>query len=248
VTLLRLRFAFVALVATSSCSSSKSTDVNHGTEGTRVLFIGSSYLYYYDIPGFVQALADSAGGEKLAVGIIAGPDMALIDHLNEGTAARAIAQGGWAWVVLQQGPSSVEVNRDTLRLATRLFADEIARVNARPALFSAWPSASRRQDFDRAIESYRLAATDVNGLFLPVASAWLAAWESDPAVALYADGLHPSAEGSYLSALVIYAELLRKNPTGLPARLRSTSGQSLVIGPATAKLLQAAAAKVTGFQ
>src|SRR6185503_4440423 len=30
-------------------------------EGRRVLFIGNSYLYLQDIPGIVQALADSAG-------------------------------------------------------------------------------------------------------------------------------------------------------------------------------------------
>ena len=40
-------------------------------------------------------------------------------------------------VVLQQGPSSVEVNRDTLRQATREFAVEIVRVHGKPALFSA---------------------------------------------------------------------------------------------------------------
>ena len=152
------------------------------------------------------------------------------------------------WVVLQQGPSSVDVNRDTLRIATKLFGDEITRANARPALFSAWPTASRREDFPRAIESYTLAANDVSGLLLPVAAAWVAAWDTTPALALYADPLHPSVEGAYLSALVVYAQLLEKTPKGLPATLRLNSGRTLTIDPNMAALLQQAAAEATGRQ
>ena len=232
-----------------SCSTSATAPsaIRIDGEGRKVLFIGNSYLYTRDIPGIVQALADSAGGDKLAVATIAGPDMALVDHWNEGTARRTIALGGWEWVVLQQGPSSVEVNRDSLRLMSRFFATEIAKVNARPALFSAWPTEVRRQDFDRAIESYNLAAADVNGLFLPVASAWLAEWLREPTAALYADGLHPSDDGAYLSALVVYARLLGKTPKGLPPTLTLHSGVVLRIDPASATQLQASAAEVTGF-
>jgi hypothetical protein len=214
-------------------------------EGRRALFIGNSYTYSADIPGIVQAFADSAGGDKIAVETVAGPDMALIDHWNEGTAKREIAKGGWEWVVLQQGPSSVEVNRDSLRLLTRRFADEIARVGARPVLFSAWPSASRRQDFPRAIESYTLAAADVSGLLLPVAAGWIAAWDRNSNAQLYADDLHPSAAGAYLSALVIYSRLLGKSPVGLPATLRLHSGAPISIDATLAATLQAAAAEVT---
>jgi len=210
-------------------------------EGRRVLFIGNSYLYFGDIPGIVRALADSAGGDELAVKTVAGANLALIDHWKEGTAVREIRKGGWEWVVLQQGPSSVGINRDSLRLVTKLFADEIAAVGATPALFSAWPSQPRRQDFARAIESYTLAAADVDGLLLPVASAWLAAWERDPGLALYADGLHSSTAGAYLSALVIYSRLLDASPRGLPGTLRLASGGTVSVDVERAALLQEAA-------
>jgi hypothetical protein len=147
-------------------------------------------------------------------------------------------------VVLQQGPSSTALNRDTLLIATRHFAGEIGRVTARPALFSAWPAQQRRQDFERAIESYSLAAADVNGLFLPVASAWLATWRRDPSVALYADGLHPSPAGAYLSALVIYARLLGRSPRGLPGTLTLRSGRIVSVPGDLAAVLQEAAHEV----
>jgi hypothetical protein len=237
----------VSLLIASACLGTAPAEPEPIGEGRRALFIGNSYLYTLDIPGIVQALADSAGGDKIAVATVAGPNLALIDHWRGAAAREAIARGGWEWVVLQQGPSSVEVNRDSLRLVARLFADDIAKVGAQPALFSAWPTADRTQDFPRAIESYTLAAADVNGLLLPVASAWLAAWSRDPALQLYADGLHASAAGAYLSALVIYSRLLGKTPIGLPARVQLRSGVVISIPSQTVAVLQAAAAEVTQF-
>jgi hypothetical protein len=216
-------------------------------EGRRALFIGNSYTYSTDIPGLVQAMADSAGGDKLAVETVAGPDMALVDHWYEGTATREIAEGGWEWVVLQQGPSSTEVNRDSLRTLTKMFGAEISKVSAKAALFSAWPSATRQQDFDRAIESYTLAAADVSGIVLPVAASWKKAWESDPTLQMYADGLHPSAVGAYLTAATIYSKLLNKTPKGLPFTIRTRAGVQITIPQATGVILQNAAATVNGF-
>ena len=242
-----IRATVAALALLPSCGTSNIAGTLSG-EGRRALFIGNSYLYTQDIPGIVQALADSAKGDQIAVQTIAGPDMALIDHWNGGDARREIAKSGWEWVVLQQGPSSVEVNRDTLRLATKLFASEMARVGAHPALFSAWPSESRKQDFDRAIDSYTVAAADVNGLLLPVAAAWLAAWRRNPSLQLYVDGLHPSVAGAYLSGLVVYSRLLGKTPVGLPSTLRLRSGRLLTVDRETAALLQDAAAEATGIR
>ena len=241
-------FALLGMAAVGCLSSPTSPGPQLIGEGRPVLFIGNSYLYTKDVPGIVQALADSAGGDKLAVMTIVGPNYALIDHWKEGTARSQIGEHAFEWVVLQQGPSSVEINRDSLRLVTKLFADEMAKEgSAMPALFSAWPNAERRQDFTRAIESYTLAAADVNGILLPVASGWLAAWDRVSTLQLYEDELHPSNEGAYLAALVIYAELLGKSPIGLPATLRTHGGVTIAIDPTTATTLQDAAAAVTNL-
>jgi hypothetical protein len=210
--------------------------------GPAVLFIGNSYTYVNDVPGMVQALAVAAG-TPLAVETVANPDYALIDHWNGGSSARSeIAKGGWTFVVLQQGPSSVEVNRDSLRLTARLFDAEVKKAGGTSALFSAWPTQDRRVDFPRAIESYRLAASDVSGVLLPVAGAWLAAWDRDPTLALYAnDGLHASVAGSYLTALVIFARLTDKSPVGAPSQLTLANGARVSVAPQVASVLPAAA-------
>jgi hypothetical protein len=237
------RAAAAALLA-ASCTASTASGPQLIGEGRHVLFIGNSLTYVNDVPGIVQALADSARGDRLAVASVTAPDFALVDHWTAGAAQRAIASDTWEFVVLQQGPSSVEANRDTLRMFAAQFANEIAKAGGRAALYSAWPTRDRRQDFPRAIESYALAADDVHGIMLPVATAWLAAWDRDPSLQLYAaDGLHASTAGSYLAALVIYARLLNRTPVGLPATLRLASGATISIDSSVAATLQAAAAQ-----
>jgi hypothetical protein len=47
------------------------------------------------------------------------PDFSLDDHLQRGDVARAVAGGGWSFVVLQQGPSALLESRVQLRASVR---------------------------------------------------------------------------------------------------------------------------------
>ena len=133
-----------------------------------------------------------------------------------------------------------------------LLLDYAARFDAivreqggRSALFSVWPAYSRRGDFDRAIESYALAADEVNGVMLPAATAWLEAWKRDPELRLYQDDLHPTQAGTYLAALVIASRLYGRAPAEFPAEFAvpapGWTGPAVPIDPAVAATLRAAA-------
>jgi hypothetical protein len=122
-----------------------------------------------------------------------------------------------------------------LRLALYLAAA------GRSALLMIWPESSRFTVFDDVRESYRLAAEEVGGLFLPAGEAWRTAWAVDPQLGLYGpDGYHPSPLGTYLAALVVY-----EGVTGHDARLLPdgavVAGQSLRLPPSRVQLLQEAA-------
>ena len=222
-------------------------------EGRPILFIGNSLTYVNDLPLIVEALADSVPGltpsQRLAPSMAAFPDYALEDHWTDGTAVRAIDQGKWSVVVLQQGSSALEASRVNLRQWTKKFDERIRAAGARTAMYAVWPLASRQFDFDRVNESYTLAATDVNGMLFPVGEAWRAAWRRDPNLELYAsDGLHPSVYGSYIGALVITSMLVDKSPVGMPARLVLRNGATLTIPASAAAVLQEAAAEaITKF-
>jgi len=241
-----MRISFLLVAAMLGCLGSSPTGTTKLVgEGTRILFIGNSLTYVNDVPGILQALADSASDEKLAVASRTLPNYALIDHWIEGVAPREIAKGGWGWVVMQQGWTPAGIYRDTLRLAARNFGAEISKVGAKAAMYQTWPPVDRPNQFAGSIESYELAAADIGGEVFPVARAWLATWERDRDIQLYSDGLHASVAGSYLAAIVMYACIFDRTPVGLPSAVRTRGGVVIRIDPGVARTLQEAAASVT---
>lgn len=232
-----------ATVAACSLTTDPAQVSHFGSGSRRILFVGNSLTAFNSMPGMVVALAESAKVSPLPLADLDWhPDFALIDHLITGEPQPLIANGHYDVVVLQQGPSSVEINRDSLRLWTKMFAPLIRAGGGVPTLLSVWPTIDRQVDFDRATESYRLAATDVNGTLVPGGEVWRAAWRRDPTLQFYAaDGLHPSALGSYAVALSVVGMLYERSAVGLAARIRTPDGTQFTVDAATARLLQDAA-------
>ncbi len=185
--------------------------------GHHVLFIGNSLTYFNDLPGTLAAVAASVS-DTIRVRTVAFPDYALIDHLARGEAQFALVQDRWEFVVLQQGPSTLAVNRDSLVLWTRMFAPLITAQGAKPALFMVWPDASRAAFFEACRLSYLAAADAVGGAFLPAGEVWRTALDSLPGLPLYgADDFHPSALGTYVAAITMYERFTRHDARALPA-------------------------------
>jgi|GEM_PF-1098386 len=197
-------FGFVLLLAGRAAAQPPS----------RVLFIGNSLTYWNDLPLLVEAMA-AAKGLSLSSEVVARADASLEDYWGDAIRGR-IRQGGFRWVVLQQGPSSLPESRANLREWTRRFAEEIRASGATPALYMVWPHRSRRAFFPQVIESYRLANADAEGVLLPAGEAWLAAWQLDSGLGLYSpNSLHPSRLGTYAAAATILSSLTGVSPIGL---------------------------------
>jgi hypothetical protein len=207
------------------------------TGGRRVLFIGNSLTYTWDLPRTIADLAASVDATELVYLTVAAPNYALEDHWYTGVSA-AIEPHDWDLVVMQQGPSSLPANAEHLRFWT-IKLDSVAKAHgARSALYQVWPADAYFGSFGAVRESYRNAALAVDGMFIPAGQAWLAAWEADPTFALYGyDGFHPSALGVYLTALVHFEMLYGRPATELPNVAR-VAGVNLDLSPTKVALLQ----------
>jgi len=208
-----------------------------------ILFVGNSLTYTNDLPGMLEALADSATEGSVHAGVYAFANFGLEDHWVEGSAREAIGLGGWDVVVLQQGPSATEGRPSLLEYSQR-FDEEVSGTGGRTALYMVWPSEARSFDFDGVSESYTMAAQQIGGLLYPVGEAWRLAWQRDPSIELYGpDGFHPSQAGTYVAALVMLQQLTGHSPIGLPATFALRSGPTVSIPGETAAILQEAAAE-----
>lgn len=210
-----------------------------------VLFIGNSLTYYHDLPATVAGIA-AAAGDDIRVGMVAGPKLTLMDHLQPGGAAETVIRGGrWDFVVLQQGATTDSASRDTLILAAERFDTIIRSVGARPALYMVWPPADQPEGFCAARAAYQAAASAVGGVFLPAGSAWQDALQRDASLALYdPDGAHPAPLGTWLAAITIYDNLTGHDGRRL-APQAVVNGATLNLPTATVQLLQEVAHTAT---
>ena len=185
----------------------------------RILFIGNSLTYVNDLPSLVQSLGRNNPDRTVTVGSVAFPNYSLVDHWDRGDAQRAIANGPWDYVVLQQGPSALPESRAVLVEYAGKFAEEIRRAGARPAIYMVWPELDRAGDWDAVSASYAAAASAVDGVLLPGGEAIRSAYNADQSIPLFqGDNFHPAFAGSYAVALTMYARLTGESPLGLTSR------------------------------
>src|SRR3954471_14663435 len=138
--------AFIALLILA-CGGSTGPEPG-AAGGYRVLFIGNSLTYFNDLPGTVARLA-ATGDDTIHVQMVALPNFAVIDHANGmSNAVEVIRSGGWDYVVLQQGPTTTPIGRDTLVLAARERDADIRAAGGRAALLMVWPPADNLEGFD----------------------------------------------------------------------------------------------------
>lgn len=238
----RIRPLLVALgLALTACLANPVSSPEIPTSGgRRVLFVGNSLTYTWDLPRTIADLAASVGETPLVYMTVASPNFALEDHWATGIAG-AIEAHDWDLVVMQQGPSSLPANAENLRVWTIRLDSVAAAHGARSALYQVWPSDMYFGSFGAVRESYRNAAIAVDGMFIPAGQAWLTAWEADASFALYGyDGFHPSAVGVYLNALVHFEMIYGRPATDLP-KVARVAGVTLDLSPIKVARLQKAA-------
>lgn len=230
-------------LALSLCLFAATLPVAAGQPVVRVLFIGNSLTEYNDLPTMVEAVSRATGGPRIITRSVAAGGYSLEDHWLSERALLALADQDWDFVVLQQGPSSLESSRLLLRRDVAVWAEAIRASNAEPAVYMVWPDLSRLHAFPDVIESYRLAAADVGARLLPAGRAWQIAWSIEPGLDLYGpDGFHPSREGSLLAAIVIYEGLTGRSASAQAWKPRPRDRRSKVLPRSTPTVLLDAAA------
>jgi len=217
-----LRALTLLLLSNDLAACSPATAGDPPSTGS-ILFVGNSLTYFNDLPSLVSQVGRAAQ-DSVAVGMAAGPNLAVIDHTNGATDAVArIDGGGWAFVVLQQGPTPAGICRDTLIIAAMRLAPHVRGGGGRIALFLPWTRQGSPGSLAPAAESGTLAARAVGGVAIPVGLAWKLALEADSTLPLYGpDGYHPAPAGSLLAALTIYDRVFGRDVREIPAAVLAT--------------------------
>jgi len=196
-----MRFRLLVLSILLSISASK------GQDAISILFIGNSLTYYNNLPVLVEEEAKEKGF-KVKAEMVAKPNYAIIDHLEDGDVQQLIKTAKYDYVIVQQGPSSQPKGRKMLIDDGKKLAQLCNESNSKLCFFMVWPSLNYYSSFDGVIESHKLAAQANEAVLIPVGLVWQQHFKETGKYDYYGlDGFHPSLEGSKVAARVIVETL-----------------------------------------
>ena len=200
----------------------------------RCLFIGNSFTARNDVPGLIAGMA-RARGHTFEHRLISAGGASLRMHWNKGAAPKAIAEGGWDHVVLQEQSTLPVKNRQRTHENIRLFDEAIRAAGAKTVLYLTWAREKVPETQKALTECYMSIGEEVGAIIVPAGVAWerVLAMKQHP-VLHDKDGSHPTLAGSYLAACVFFAVLFDESPVGIPADLDGLT-------PADVTLLQTTA-------
>lgn len=188
----------------------------------KVLFIGNSYTYFWNLPQSVAVMADDRGLEMVTRQSTAGGSN-LGQHWRsekELESTDLIEQGGFDAVVIQDHSLRAIEHPDSLVYFGRLMGELIRKNGARPYVYVTWAREKDPAKQSEITSRYTELAGLINAEIVPAGPAWELAKKEDPGISLYdEDGSHPNTLGTYLTACVFFGVLTKQSPVGLPKRL-----------------------------
>ncbi|MBR5894177.1 MAG: hypothetical protein IKZ13_01380 [Akkermansia sp.] len=221
-----------------------------GAEKKRLLIIGNSYTFYNRLPDVIQAIANAERYPMEVESYTAGA-MSLHGFLTtpqHAQAAKLLREGDFDWVLLQDQSQTPAYKPDETMAAVGQWCKIARQQKTKPVLFLTWAHASQtngKMTLQTAMQddtslTYCRAAVDNKAAVAPVGEAWRRWYRKHPDKPLHLDDMsHPTPEGTYLAACVIYSSITGQPATGLPTRLRNCN---LRISSVRAKELQQTAA------
>ncbi len=201
---------------------------------TKVLFLGNSFTYTYDIPGIFQAMATAAGesvfvDERTQAGM-AVADEQIIGHINDALSQSKISSQQWDYIVVQDNQgnyvNSVGVIPANAGNANVTLYNQI-KANypcTRIIYFAGWgpeggvfTGDNTQACINRIYGNMNYLNNNIgNEIVSPIGKAWNTSLSQMPGVDLYySDNVHPSLEGSYLAAATLFVTIFKRDPSNI---------------------------------
>lgn len=201
-----------------------SSSVLRGQNEQKVLFVGNSYTYFWNLPQTVEAMLKSQDMAFKTAQSTAG-GTSWLDHWagNKALKSRAIiGDNQWDIVVLQNHSKSTIDNLNEFHEYGQKFIDLVASNRAKPVLYITWAREFNplmqntiTQEYLKLAEEHKLDA-------IPVGPIWELVRQLRPDLKLYDDDKsHPSPLGTYLTALAFTKYLSQSEGMAIPNRLTS---------------------------
>jgi len=191
---------------------------------TRILFVGNSFTYFYNLPQVVAAMAREQGVVLLTrQSTVGGSSLEQHWKGEKGTQTRTLLESAnWDYVVFNNHSTSAIDSPDSFLEYGRKFADLTRQRGAKPIFMMTWAYASNPLMQPAITAGYLQLATATQAAYVPAGLLFAEARKWRPDLDLFFDDKHPSSNGTYLLGLAFAKYFTGKVTTGLPPRLTTT--------------------------
>jgi hypothetical protein len=184
-----------------------------------VLFIGNSFTARNNLPGLIERLA-AVRGKIMLHRLISAGGASLRTHWNAGTALKAIPEGEYDSVVLQEQSTLPVKNAKRMHENIRLFDEAIKETGAKTFLYMTWARRNAPQAQRAITHAYTSIGQELDATVVPVGLAWQRFLRAHDQPFLHdRDESHPTLAGSYLAACVFIAVLFNESPVGIKTEI-----------------------------
>jgi len=206
------------LAGTFTASTARAAKPEY-TKKMRILFIGNSYIYVNDLPRMLKGMM-AVKAIDLETRQVTPGGCTLARHWKGDAARKAISEGSWDYVVIQEQSQMPAFNPPVTLKYAALLADMARKVGAEPVFYLTWARKHKPEMQKGLTSTYMQAGLANKALVAPVGIAWQKALAANPKLVLHAkDKSHPTPQGTYLAACTFFATILRRDPTGLPGKI-----------------------------
>ena len=202
---------------------------------TRVLFVGNSFTYYN---GGIDVELGRLDPSCAAASVTAG-GATLQQQWDAGQALQSIRTGHWDYVVLQEQSQTPVIDQALFREYAARFDQAIRASGATAVLLMTWQrpdSAAEGVTTANLAAAYRGVGAQLGARVAPAGEAFAQALLERPGLALNNPDGHPTIEGTYLAACVVYDTIFGRSPVGI-------SSGGMGVSPGLRTFLQGIAAQ-----
>lgn len=204
----------------------------------KVLFIGNSFTFYFNLPLVVESMAKEKGIDLDVYQSTAG-GASLKDHWNGKknlTTRSIIRKGSFSKIILQDYSTNPVMKTDESMQYFKKFIDLINVQKSDIYLYGTWPVPMMKGRKFSGVDPIQEALKPLesrNIQIVPVGTAFRLFKQEHPNIPLYtSDNKHPSPVGVYLAACVFLKTLTGTSPDGLYRRFdrKDENGKKIFLG------------------
>ncbi len=198
-----------------------STTISAQSDTTKILFVGNSFTYFYNLPQVVAAMGKT---QDVALytrqSTVGGSNLEQHWKGEKGTKTREMLEAqDWDYVVFNNHSRSAIDTPESFMEYGKKFVDEVRKRGAEPVFMMTWGYKSNPLMQPEITRMYQKLCTATKSDYVPCGPLFATARKWRPDLNLFDDDKHPSSNGTYLLGLSFFKYFTNKSTQDIPKRL-----------------------------